>query len=361
MPESAGKDDKPDKVKKPKKGDVAIAFGAVGTAGPGTTSGAPTLPSGITAGMLLLCGVCNKYPSNGPATPAGWTLLGQYSGGAGSSGVDSGNVYITVFARVADGVTDTAPTITVASGNSIESRISRYTAAAGMAWSIAVAGGSSNTPGTAWAVTGDVDPGITSGDMVVIFSAVNGDVATAFATPTVVATGATMAAGSNRYTVTTGNGDDTGLESADAACTAGTSTAVPVFTATANSTSGNTPAGASIFVRLREVPGGQVVQTLDGETLSSSGLVSTKGTLAVTLDGETVAATGTLLIQGSAAVTLDGETVAATGTLPILGTLAVTEDDDTAGSTGVLDSPAHAMVHSMAIGSYGMPWYMVGI
>ncbi len=242
---------------------MTISFGALGTAGVGFTSIAPSFPTGMKVGdMLVLC-VANKYPSNGPSTPSGWTLAGQATGGQGVAGSDAGNVYSTVFYREVDGTESGSVTVTITSGNTARGCIVRYTKSGAKSWAVATTQGASNTAGTAWSATADADPGILGDDMVLCVSAVNGNVATDFTAQAMTATGLTMGTEAQRADGGTTNGDDVHQVVSDHFITSGTSAAAPVFTMTADTTSGDTPAGGTVFFRLREVavPGFDLIPT----------------------------------------------------------------------------------------------------
>lgn len=238
---------------------MAIAFGAVGATGAGTTSVEPGFPAGITAGQLLILHVVNKYPTNGPATPAGWTAPAnnQFAGGAGIAALDQGNVYSTVFYKIANGTETGTVTVTVASGNATRAVILRYTKAAGKGWSIACAGGSDNTPNTAWSVTAGSDPGITAGDVIVALTARNSDLRAFAAAGSLSATGVTFGTDTELIDTGTTQGDDLGHLISDHTVASGTSSAAPVYTATANGSDNLTePAGATVLMRLRELDSG---------------------------------------------------------------------------------------------------------
>ncbi len=232
---------------------AAVAFGNSGAVDPGTTTLVIPYPTGIVAGNLLVLAVGNKYPPNGPAAPAGWTLVanGQASGGAGAAGNDTGNVYATVFVKVADGTETGNLTVTLTGANTSMGRIFRYTNAAGSGWDYAATYGSDNTGGTAWIVSSAADPGITAGDMLVVISAINTDAPT-WTAESVSATGATFGTHTERQDSGTGFGNDMRLVVSDHTVTAGTALAAPVYTMSA---SGGTPEGASVILRIREVPG----------------------------------------------------------------------------------------------------------
>jgi len=238
---------------------AAVAFGSAGNVAQGTTSLSVPYPSGIAAGDLLVLAIGNKYPPNGPATPAGWTLVtnGQGSGGSGAAGGDSGTVYATFFVKVADGSESGNLTVTLTGANSAMGRMFRYTNAANAGWDYAATNGSDNTPDTNWTASGAANPGITSGDMLIVVSAVNGNRITAWGSESVSAVGATFGVHTEQQDSTTGQGDDMGLVVSDHTVTGGTAVAAPVFTMTVagGDPRNDTPAGASAFLRIREVPG----------------------------------------------------------------------------------------------------------
>jgi len=313
---------------------MAVAFGSAGTSAVGTTSVSPACPATVNGGDLLIAIVANKYPTNGPSTPSGWTLLCQYSGGAGSAGLDSGTVYVTVYVKIgvpADAGATVA--ITVTGGNSAVADIVRYTKTAGKTWSIAVTGGSDNSAGTAWSVTGDVDPGFTSGDMALAAAAINSDGFAVGTSPAIAASGATFGAMTQRFGVNTTQGDDCRVHLQDCAVTAGTSAGVPTYTATAAGTSGNAPAGATAIIRLREVD--SVGSATGTSTAAATGSTDSAGAGATT-GTSTAAATGSGDSTGSGAATGAG-TAAATGSAASAGTGAADGTSDAA-ATGQADS-----------------------
>lgn len=210
-------------------------------------------PAGLAYGDLILLFVSNKYPNNAPDTPLGWTspVNGRGSGGAGIAGIDSGTVYSSVFVRQASGNEAGDVNVVVPSGNVVCARMFAYRKSSSMEWGYACTFGADNVAGLAWSVTGSANPGISAGDVVVVGSAWNGDAAS-FSAEALAAAGCSFSAAVERGDNVTGTGDDAGLFVSEHACTAGPSSAAPVFTATASGTAGNYPAGASVFVRLRE-------------------------------------------------------------------------------------------------------------
>lgn len=237
---------------------AAVGFGSAGAVATGSTALAVPHPAGIVAGDLLVLAVGNKYPTNGPATPVGWSLVtnGQQSGGSGAAGADSGAVYSTVFVKTALGSETGNLAITLTSANSSMARMFRYTKAADASWDYAATNGTDATAGAAWSVTGAANPGIVTGDVVVVVSAINGNVMSAWGSQSVAATGATLTTHTERQNSTTNTGDDMGFVVSDHTVTAGSASAPPGFTMTAGAgtATANSPTGASVFLRIREVP-----------------------------------------------------------------------------------------------------------
>lgn len=236
---------------------AAIAFGTVGTAATGSTSVDVPYPASISAGDLLVLGICNKYPTNGPSTPDGWTLPAnaQGSGGSGSAETDSGTVYATVFYKVAAGDETGNLTVSVPSGNMIVAGMARYTKAADKTWGAAACNGSQNTVSTSWSITTGSNPGITAGDMLVAVAAINADSGVS-SSQDITATDATFGTDAERLDSGSGSpGDDADISISDHAVSSGTATAAPVFTMSRNTSGTNFPAGAVAILRLREESG----------------------------------------------------------------------------------------------------------
>lgn len=231
-------------------GGGTISFGAAGTVGTGSTSLTPAYPAGLASGNMILMPVASKYPANSPATPSGWTLVGQGSGGAGAAGSDSGTMYITVYSKISDGTESGTVTVTITSGNSAVGRMFSYAKTAGT-WNVAMVSGADSTAGTDWSATGASDPSVVTGDWMVCASAANGANGSAIASlQALTQTGITYGAFVERSDSGTGTGDNCHLVVTDHAAT-GTSGAAPVHTWTSTMASS---AGATAFVRLRLDP-----------------------------------------------------------------------------------------------------------
>lgn len=239
---------------------AVVAFGSSGAVAVGTKALAVPHPAGIVAGDLLVLVVGNKHPPNGPTTPAGWTLVtnGQGLGGLGTNGGDRGPVYSTIFVKIALGTETGNLSVTLTSAVGAIGRMFRYTKTTAAAWDYAATNGADSTAGTDWSVTGAADPGISSGDLVIVGSVVNSnrmDDPDPWTLESVAATGATFGAATERQDSRTSAGNDLALIVSDHPVTAGTATAAPVFTMTgapAGRVTVNTPTGPSVFLRIRE-------------------------------------------------------------------------------------------------------------
>lgn len=249
----------------------SVAFGSAGASINGTTSLSVAYPASISSGDLLVLGVANKYPNNGPTTPSGWRLLSncQGSGGQGASGADVGSTYATIFLKEADGTESGNLSVTITSGNSAVGAMVRYTKGAGKDWNIACTNGSDNSGNsTSWSVTGAADPGLITDDIVVVVSAINTDAYT-FASHALTSTGVTFSSDTERYDDGTTSGQDCKLVGTQHVVSGGTSSAAPVFTMTASGSAANRPAGASSFLRIRQVD--QPIQLSSSANIAASG------------------------------------------------------------------------------------------
>jgi len=308
--------------------NAAVAYGSSGSAATGTTSLSVPYPASIAAGNLLVMIVGNKYPANGPATPVGWTLVanGQGSGGLGSAGGDSGQVYNTIFVKEALGTESGNLAVTVTSANTSMARMFRYAKTAGTTWNYAATNGSDNSAGTTWSVTGAANPGITSGDMLIIGTSLNGNRVTGW-TESVSATGATFGTTAERNDSTSSTGDDMGLIVSEHPVTAGTASAAPVFTMTGSSGSANTnsPTGASVMLRIREVvpPPVNCISQATGNWNASSTWAQCRSGIPLAGDSATIANTHNVTLNVNTP-TLATLTINSGGTLTNTGSNTIT-------------------------------------
>ena len=230
-----------------------IAWHSNGTVGSQISVASPGFPTTIAAGDLLVCVVANKYPTNGPALPTDafggiWVAPSnnQGTGGAGAPGVDSGDVYSTIFVKEATGTETGSLTGSVTSGDCLVTFISRFTKTGGV-WSYAACNGGDTSSDTSYSATGNVDPGVQAGDIVLQMTAVNNGNALV-GTHTITQTGVTYSA-VELYDNGTSFGDNIGLKVSYHTATAGVSSNVPTYSTTLTVAG----AGATSMLRIRAV------------------------------------------------------------------------------------------------------------
>ncbi|MBE7419847.1 MAG: hypothetical protein HS128_19245 [Ideonella sp.] len=227
-----------------------ITFGAIGTGANGSTSVAPSYPSGITAGQYLVCVVTSGGSANPtPSTPSGWTLLATGASTDGTWGVDAGPRRVTVFGKVAAGSESGTLSVTITGGNTCRGTISRFTKSqATYSWDVVAQGGNDSTSGTGFsAATSAIDWAVGDATLVAVGQRV--DSATQ-SSQSLTASGITFGTRTNRAStaVTTGN-DHRHVVDTFAAITAGSGSAAPTWAYTASAS----VSGGVVIVRLREV------------------------------------------------------------------------------------------------------------
>lgn len=229
-----------------------VAFGTLSSSDDGTTQLLIPYPASISAGDLLVACVVNKYPTNAPTDPSEFALPSNArgEGGSGSAGVDTGTVYASVYVKVAEGDESGNLTVDITSGNAGLGYIARYTKTGGT-WSYAATNGADNTAsGTTWVATGAGDPGVQSGDILIACTGQNSN-DYAHSAHSFTQTGITFGSATERGEIGSTQGDDLRVIVADAAATAGTSSAAPVYNATHATAGTDAPAGASVILRIR--------------------------------------------------------------------------------------------------------------
>lgn len=216
-----------------------------------------TMPASIAAGDVLVLLVGAKAFSSSILTPAGWQPLGQVTNGTTAQSTDTGSVLMAAYVKEANG-TEAGATLSfsVLSSNSVYSAVYRYTKAAGQSFHAAAAFGTDAAAGASWSVAFTSDPGLTTGDHVILGGVWPTDAASTVSASAIAATGATftgiVAAGDQNPRITTGN--DLGGNTNHASVSAGTASGNATWTHTQTNTTNN--AGSAVMVRLREVSPG---------------------------------------------------------------------------------------------------------
>jgi MSHA biogenesis protein MshQ len=229
-----------------------IAWAANGASSSGTTSISVAVPAGISAGDgLVICLASRETPTD----PGGsWVKVGQQSGGSGGAGADIGTVISTLYFKEAIGG-EAAEVIAISGGTSAVGRMSRYTKTLATWVAPTASKGADNTAGTAWSVTGDIDPVVVGGDVLITCSATNTDLYT-HTTHAITLTGITFGTQAEVIETTTALGNDSTQVTSHHFASSGTSSAQPVHTMTASGTAADNPAGATVIGRLREAAAG---------------------------------------------------------------------------------------------------------
>ena len=228
-----------------------VTFGAIGTGANGSTTVAPSYPTGITAGQYLTCVVTSGATnSETPTTPGGWTLLGTGASTDGAYGIDTGPRRATVFGKTADGTETGTLTVSITNGGTCRGTISRWTKSqASYAWDVVGAGANDSTSGTGVSMaTAAIN--WAAGDCAMVATGQRVDSATQSA-QSLTASGTTFGTRTNRAAtaVTTGNDHRHTVDTFAAVTTGGGSAATTwAYTASASVSAGG------VVVRLREVP-----------------------------------------------------------------------------------------------------------
>lgn len=213
---------------------MTISYVAAGALAQHTDTVTPALPAGAAAGQLAVLQVVSSHPNlNVPSTPSGWTLVGSFSGGGGTIGLNTGPRRLTFFARELAGG-DAAPTTAIPSGSSgslIGARVFSLSRTAGTGWRWAVSFGEDTVSDTSFSAAGSTVLTWTAGDWCALGYAWNVQTVSASARA-VTATGITFAAATARLSdaITSGNGAR--LTLAESSVTAGSGTQAPTVTAT---------------------------------------------------------------------------------------------------------------------------------
>lgn len=222
---------------------------------PGTTSISLPYPSHEVGDMFVMLVGNRDSTDPTPVTPDGWTSLGSYIGGAGTFGADAGNARITAFYREATSRRFGTQIVTVSASSVTVAQMITIHRDSVTSWLIDSDGGSDNSAGTAWSVTGsgiDLSYNL-EGDLVIVGSAMNTD-ARLYSGHAISASGITFGdvTQTSEYRTTTGN--DMTLEVVTGRVSGGSATGVvPTFTSTANGSAANNPAGASLMIKIKGI------------------------------------------------------------------------------------------------------------
>lgn len=224
------------------------AAGAPTAAGAAVGAVSPVVHASAAAGDLSILTVTAKPFGTQIKTPSGWTKLGEATNGTTAATTDAGSTKILTYYRIS-ATPGAIGNLTQTGGNSISAVINTYSTTAGW-WALpAYTTGADATNNANFAATGDAGIDVAAGDLVHMGIAVCGDNGTVTAISIGGLSGATVAATNTRTNHAVTAGLDSRLITADAAITAGSSSAAPQGTYT---NAGNT-SGTAAWVRLREI------------------------------------------------------------------------------------------------------------
>ena len=216
----------------------------------GSTSLSVSLPSGVSAGDMLILTVGGKPYDAAINTPDGWTLLdSQQTNGSTASGTDSGSVTWAVFWKKAT-ASESSVSVSITSGNVFAGTINAFTKTKA-AWEAPTAYyGSDTSSGTAFEITGAGSLNVfdVAGDGVLGFAVIAGNNAT-FGTIDINAAGATITGEAKNPSsdASTATGDDLA-----ATCAWTTVTSGPAGSIKLTTTLSASQTGGGALVRLQE-------------------------------------------------------------------------------------------------------------
>jgi len=229
---------------------MAISQRAEGTwADSNATTQTVTIPGGYSAGDMMVCFWSVKPFSASPTIDQSWGTVGSKADGSAANGNGIGSVLTGAFYKVATSGTETNPVITwgttSAPGAAV---IVIFQKGAGESWITPVgSGGGDTTADTSKSMTTDTDPGIVSGDMVLMNMGIRDNCV--MTVPTFTTTGVTYAAvveyPAGALSSLTSN--DIAADGCFRLATAGTSSAATAITATLDTNE----TGSAWITRLR--------------------------------------------------------------------------------------------------------------
>lgn len=239
-----------------------MSYAATGTTPSGTNAGTGTtslaaLPLPATRdGDLLLLAVWVKPDTATITTPNGWTDVsnGEAAGGGGTTGLDTGPTRLKVMYRVSPPYGTQAVSLASSPNCCMGVILSCRTDIANGGYDVAGANGIDTTTGTPFTAAMGSDPGITTGDLVIVFGGIPTDVTTPaqFSAPTITATGLTSGTVTEISEPETTQGNDLGGVIVRCIPSAGPASTVATFSTTAGGTTTNVR-GPIVLVRVREV------------------------------------------------------------------------------------------------------------
>ena len=224
-------------------------WGAVGTGASGTTTANPSYPTGISSSTSKLIAVCTGRSDTANSSftaPAGWTSLGQFEGGTGTFGVDTGTRRVGFFIKDTVTGSESGTTgnfgYTAGSTNStLRVTIHRVEVPAGYSLDTEFVSGADTTNGTGYSAAASANATFDSNRLLLVGVAQNIDTGT-LSSLSITATGITFGTLSSRSSTAVTNGNDHRHILYSVPVSSGSGTVAPTFAYTI-SASGSGPTG----------------------------------------------------------------------------------------------------------------------
>jgi len=225
-----------------------------GAATVGANDLAVAYPTGILAGDLLVLVHINKYSSTTPATPSGWTLLGNASSTGGDiasyATADQGDVRGVIYTKIADGTETGTLTVTSTGGRAANARMFLYRRPPGTYWDLLASYGNDSTAGTSWVATSTHELGLAAGDILFIAAGENTNLRT-YSAQNASTTGITMGTQYELGDHYVYSNENSNLTISQHDVYSGTASGNTVFSMTSSGSGTNAPEGTTIFLRIR--------------------------------------------------------------------------------------------------------------
>jgi hypothetical protein len=227
----------------------SVSYGARGTIAYGSTSVAPTYPTGIVANDLLVLVVATKPATATVATPSGWNPYTTSTGTTGVNGTGTGPTKLWTFLRDAVGTESGSLGIGITSGNSSWGVIHRVRAADGGPLTGDSRAAQDTTDGTAHSIAYTVTTNwVRPGDLLLNIASIP-KASVTWSAESMTATGVTFGTAVEAGEATTTTGNDSGGIVWYAPVTSGTNSGTTI---TADATLSATSYGPGILFLARE-------------------------------------------------------------------------------------------------------------
>jgi hypothetical protein len=249
---------------------MAIAFGAIGTKGSGTTTVSLASPSGTADTQLLIAGRSAWEPALTFTNETNWTLAAQDESVGTGTAANAHLTGVRADYRILTGSL-AGPTVFDQSGAEGCSGVMLSYTREGSDWdTIASTTGDDSSHGANRSMTGVGSIDFAPGDMLIGVVSVDTDSALTISAPAFTASGITFGTTTRRTSgAGSGAGDNGNIEVFDALVSSGSGTVAPTLAFT----TATSQCGGVVFVRLREVSGSDTPQAVDATSSMTPAIV----------------------------------------------------------------------------------------